>query len=63
MIRRERSVPATLDLFADDTLPAPCIEHIGPRSFVLRGFALSRGEHLLPALERVLSEEIGRAHV
>lgn len=56
MIRRERSVPATLDLFADDTPQAPCIEHIGPRSFVLRGFALSRVEQLLPALQRVLSE-------
>jgi len=56
MIRRERSVPATLDLFADDTPQAPCIEHIGPRSLVLRGFALSRVEQLLPALQRVLSE-------
>jgi alkylated DNA repair protein (DNA oxidative demethylase) len=56
MIRRDCSVPATLDLFADDTPQAPCIEHIGPRSFVLRGFALSRIKHLLPVLERVLSD-------
>lgn len=56
MIRRERSAPATLDLFADDTPQAPCTEQIGPRSFVLRRFALPQVEQLLPALQHILSE-------
>ncbi|MDB6142119.1 MAG: alkB [Pseudomonas sp.] len=54
MMRRPGSEPATLDLFADDAPQAPRTEQIGPRSFVLRGFALPLVEQLLPALQRIL---------
>ncbi|WP_397453533.1 DNA oxidative demethylase AlkB [Pseudomonas sp. NA-150] len=56
MIRRQGSDPATFDLFADDAPQAPRTEQIGPRSFVLRGFALPLVEQLLPALQQVLSQ-------
>src|SRR5476651_2341442 len=56
MMRRKGSEPVTLDLFADDAPQAPRTEQIGPRSFVLRGFALPLVEQLLPALQHTLSQ-------
>lgn len=56
MLRRMGSEPATLDMFADDAAQTPRTEQIGPRSFVLRGFALPSMELLLPALEQVLAQ-------
>jgi len=56
MMRRKGSEPATFDLFADDAPQAPRTEQIGPRSFVLRGFALPLVEQLLPVLQHILSE-------
>ncbi|WP_085710035.1 MULTISPECIES: DNA oxidative demethylase AlkB [unclassified Pseudomonas] len=44
---------SNFDLFADTQQP-PRSEQIGEQSWVLRGFALSRIEQLLPALESVI---------
>ncbi|MGV8917678.1 MAG: DNA oxidative demethylase AlkB [Pseudomonas sp.] len=55
-MRCKGSEPATFDLFADDAPQAPRTEQIGPRSFVLRSFALPRVEQLLPALQQVLNQ-------
>jgi alkylated DNA repair protein (DNA oxidative demethylase) len=56
MMQRKGDTPATLDLFADDTPQSPSTEHIGPRSYVFRGFALPLIDRLLPALESVLRQ-------
>lgn len=56
MMHRKGTTPTTLDLFADDTPQPPASEQIGPRSWVLRGFALPLVDRLLPALERVLDQ-------
>ncbi len=44
---------SSFDLFADTEQP-PRSEQIGEQSWVLRGFALSRIEQLLPALETII---------
>lgn len=55
-MKREGTTPITLDLFDDaPTQPGPT-EQIGPRSYVLRGFALPRIEALLSGLQEVLSQ-------
>ncbi|UUQ65156.1 DNA oxidative demethylase AlkB [Pseudomonas fuscovaginae UPB0736] len=47
----------SLDLFADEDLRQPeRHERIGEQSWVLRGFALPRVEHLLPALREVIRQ-------
>lgn len=56
MLRRLGSEPTTLDMFADATEQAPRTEPIGPRSFVLRGFALPLIEQVFPALRQVLEQ-------
>lgn len=56
MIQRKGITPATFDLFADEAAQPPATEQIGPRSWVLRGFALPLMAPLLPALEAVLNQ-------
>ncbi|MDB6050765.1 MAG: Alpha-ketoglutarate-dependent dioxygenase [Pseudomonas sp.] len=56
MLRRMGSEPTTLDMFADEAVQAPRTEQIGPRAFVLRGFALPLIEQVLPALQQVLEQ-------
>jgi hypothetical protein len=43
----------TLDLFAEDELPVPEREQIGERAFVLRGFAKSYVNEVMPALAAI----------
>lgn len=55
-MRHEPMNPQTFDLFADaEPEQQPRREQIGEQSYVLRGFALSWLERLLPALEEVLA--------
>lgn len=56
MMHRKGTLPTTLDLFADDAPQPPTTERIGPRSWVLRGFALPLIDRLLPALDSVLAQ-------
>jgi alkylated DNA repair protein (DNA oxidative demethylase) len=56
MMHRKGTTPATLDLFAEDTPQPQANEQIGPRSWVLRGFALPWVDRLLPALDSVLTQ-------
>ncbi|OYQ30980.1 alpha-ketoglutarate-dependent dioxygenase AlkB [Pseudomonas mandelii] len=55
-MRYDPMSPTTFDLFADaEPEQEPRREQIGEQSCVLRGFALSRLDRLLPALEAVLT--------
>ncbi|SEP62979.1 alkylated DNA repair protein (DNA oxidative demethylase) [Pseudomonas sp. NFACC02] len=55
MMHRKGTTPATLDLFDDDTPQPLACENIGPRSFVLRGFALPFIDRVLLSLASVLT--------
>ncbi|WP_092404718.1 DNA oxidative demethylase AlkB [Pseudomonas sp. NFACC02] len=54
-MHRKGTTPATLDLFDDDTPQPLACENIGPRSFVLRGFALPFIDRVLLSLASVLT--------
>lgn len=56
MLKRIDSEPHTLSLFAEDVAQSPRTEPIGPRSFVLRGFALPLIDQLLTALQHVVEQ-------
>lgn len=56
MMHRKGTGPSTADLFADAAPQPSACEQIGPRSFVLRSFALPLVDRLIPALQTVLSQ-------
>ena len=55
-MRHQSDTPANFDLFADDEPQIVGNEQIGQQAIVLRGFALSAVERLLPALRTVVRQ-------
>ena len=54
MMHRKGTLPTTLDLFADDAPKPPATERIGPRSWVLRGFALPLIDRLVNRMVEII---------